>query len=163
VVAQENTILIEDARIIFRNFEGRRTEFNREGDRNFCVLLPESLAAELAEDGWNVKHLKPRDPDAEAQPYLQVSVGYQYKPPKIILITHRGRNDMTEDLIGMIDWVDISIVDLIIRPYDWEVSGKRGKKAYVKTLFITVAEDALEKKYADLEDDLPIRGGKVEE
>lgn len=37
---QDNTILLEDVRIIFRNFAGREGMYNREGDRNFAVLLP---------------------------------------------------------------------------------------------------------------------------
>jgi hypothetical protein len=147
---KEPTILFEDCRIMFRNFEGRATQYNRDGDRNFCVLLDPEMADQLSEDGWNVKSLKPRDPDSDPQPYLQVSVGYKYRPPKIVLITHRGRNDLPEEMIGMIDWIDIAKVDLIVRPFDWEVNGKTGKKAYVKTLFITVAEDALELKYADI-------------
>lgn len=160
---QEATVLFEDARIVFRNFEGRATQYNRAGDRNFCVLLDEDTASMLSEDGWNVKALRAREPGDADQPYLQVSVGYKYKPPKIVLITHRGRNDLSEDQIEMLDWVDIKTVDLIVRPFDWEVSGKTGKKAYVKTLFVTINEDALEMKYADLEEELPARAGRTQE
>jgi hypothetical protein len=160
---QEQTILFEDCRIVFRNFEGRETQYNRAGDRNFCVLLPAEMVDDLTEDGWNVKYLKAREEGVEDQPYLQVSVGYKYKPPKIVMITSRGRNDLSEDMIEMLDWVDIKTVDLIVRPYDWNVGGRSGKAAYVKTLYITINEDALELKYADLEEAMPARGGRVEE
>jgi len=159
----EATVLMEDARIIFRNFEGREGRYNRAGDRNFCVLLPEELAAQMAEDGWNIKALKAREQGDPDQPYIQVTVGFKFKPPKIVLITSRGRNDIGEDMIDMLDWIDIAKVDLIIRPYDWNVSGNTGRTAYLKTIFITVNEDELELKYAEIEDALPARAGRVED
>ena len=159
----EATVLMEDARIIFRNFEGREGRYNRAGDRNFCVLLPEELAAQMAEDDWNVKSLRAREQGDPDQPYIQVTVGFKFKPPKIVLITSRGRNDIGEDMIDMLDWIDIAKVDLIIRPYDWNVSGNTGRTAYLKTIFITVNEDALELKYAEIEDALPARAGRVED
>jgi len=159
----EATVLMEDARIIFRNFEGREGRYNRAGDRNFCVLLPEELAAQMAEDGWNIKALKAREQGDPDQPYIQVTVGFKFKPPKIVLITSRGRNDIGEDMVDMLDWIDIAKVDLIIRPYDWNVSGNTGRTAYLKTIFITVNEDELELKYAEIEDALPARAGRVED
>ena len=159
---REDTITMEDVRIIFRNFAGREGQYNREGDRNFCVLLDELTASVLDKDGWNVKALRAREEGDPEQPYLPVSVGYKGRPPKIVLVTSRGRTDLSEDDIELLDWVDIEKVDLIVRPYDWNVGGRGGRKAYLKSMFITIIEDELELKYADL-DQLPPRAGKVSE
>lgn len=145
-------ITIEDAQIRFRNFSGKEGQFNREGDRNFVVLLDPDMANVLVQDGWNVKTLEAREEGDLAQPYLQVSVGYKAAPPQIVMITSRGRTQLSESEVALLDAVDIKTADLIIRPYVWEVSGKTGVKAYLKDLFITIEENALDLKYADLPD-----------
>jgi len=148
----DKTVIMENVRIIFRNFAGREGMYNREGARNFCVLLDHDTAKAMAEDGWNVKFLKPRDEDEEEQPYLQVSVNFKGRPPRVVMITSRGRNTLEEEQVELLDYVDIKTVDLIVNPYEWEVSGKTGVKAYLKSLFVTIEEDALELKYNDIDE-----------
>ena len=78
------------------------------------------------------------------------------------MITSRGGTPLNEEDVEILDWADISNVDLIVRPYEWAVSGKTGVKAYLKSIFVTINEDELELKYADL-DQLPTRSGRVDE
>jgi hypothetical protein len=150
---EDNTILMEGVRIIFRNFAGNQTQYNRPGDRNFCVVLPDQLAEDLLRDGWNVKYRKPREEGDIPIAYLKVKVHYgKGRPPKVVMITSRGRTDLPEEMVQFIDLVDISYVDLIIRPYNWDVNGSTGISAYLKTIFVKVNEDFLELKYAELEE-----------
>lgn len=158
----DNSVVMENVRIIFRNFAGKEGKYNREGDRNFGVLLDDDIAEAMAKDGWNVKWLKARDEDEQEQAYLSVAVNFKGRPPRVVMITSRGRTPLSEDDIEILDWADISNVDLIVRPYAWAVSGKTGIKAYLKSIFVTINEDALELKYADL-DQLPTRSGQVDE
>lgn len=155
-------ILVEDAHIIFRNFAGKEGMYNREGDRNFCLLLDNVFAEKLDSEGWNVKALRGREEGDPDQPYLQVSVSFKGRPPKVVIITSRGRTDLSEDEIELLDWADIRTVDLIVRPYTWEVAGKTGIKAYLKSIFVTIEEDELDLKYASV-DEIPARAGKVDE
>jgi len=148
----KNNIVLEGARIGFRNFSGKEGKFNPAGRRNFCVFLEEDLAKALEEDGWNVRWLQPRDEQEEPQGYIQVAVSYDNIPPKIILITSRGKTTLDDESISLLDWAEITDVDLIIRPYNWDVNGKSGVKAYVKSMYITLAEDEFEKKYYDVPD-----------
>lgn len=149
---QDNTVLMEGVRIIFRNFAGKEGQYNREGDRNFAVLLDDKTAQAMAEDNWNVKWLQPRGEEEEETPqaYLPISVNFKGRPPRIVMITSRGRTHLDEDSIEMLDWVNIINVDLIVRPYEWTVNQKSGVKAYLQSIYVTIEEDALELKYSDL-------------
>lgn len=150
----ENAVIMQGVRIIFRNFAGKEGQYNREGDRNFAVLLDEEVAKTMAEDGWNIKALKPRDNDEEEAPpqlYLPVSVSYKGRPPRIVMITSLGRTNLDKDTVETLDWVDILNVDLIVNPYPWIVNEKSGIKAYLQSLYVTIEEDPLEVKYAAMD------------
>jgi hypothetical protein len=49
----------------------------------------------------------------------------------------------------MLDWADIKSSDLICRAYEWDVNGKTGIKAYLQSLFVTIEEDYLDRKYSN--------------
>ena len=146
----KSNIVIEDARIGFRNFSGKEGKFNPVGRRNFCVFLDTDLGLTLQEDGWNVRWLEPKDEGDNKQGYLQVAVSFDNIPPKMIIISSKGKTILDDASVSILDWAEIKTVDLIIRPYNWEVSGKGGVKAYVKSMYITIAEDEFESKYYDV-------------
>lgn len=148
----ENNIRIEGARIGFRNFSGEEGRFNPKGRRNFCVFLEEDIAKDMKKEGWNVKWLEPREEGDDPQAYLQVKVVFGKIPPKIVLVTGRGKTRLDEDTVNILDWAEIQNVDLIIRPYNWEVNGGTGVSAYIKTMYVTLREDEFESKYYDVPD-----------
>lgn len=148
----EDNIRIEGARIGFRNFSGEEGRFNPKGRRNFCVFLEEDIAKDMEKEGWNVKWLQPREEGDELQAYLQVKVVFGKIPPKIVLVTMRGKTRLDEDTVNILDWAEIQNVDLVIRPYNWEVNGSTGVSAYIKTMYVTLREDEFESKYYDVPD-----------
>jgi hypothetical protein len=146
------TRVIENADVRFLNFAGVQGRFNAPGKRNFCIFLSEELAAEMVAENWKVKYLQGRE-DMPRQPYIQVAVSYAGKrPPKVMLINSRGKRELPEDLVDLVDETEIKKVDVIIRQYAWEVQGNRGIKAYLKTFVLEVLEDYLELKYAHVND-----------
>jgi hypothetical protein len=142
------TFMVEDAQLIFKNFTGVKGQYNKEGEKSFCVILDDKVAPQMMKDGWNVKFLKPREEGDEPTPYIQIKVNFDNRPPRIVMITSTTRNELNAKTVEMLDWADVETADMIARAYPWNVNGKTGVAAYLKSLFVTVAEDELERKYA---------------
>ena len=153
-----DTLFIENADMpmFMRNFKGEQRRYNAEGQRNFCLFIDDELAERLLEEGWNVKRLKPREDMDEGdtpQAYLQVKVNFGGRPPRIVMISSSGKTVVTEDSVAVLDRAELKNVDVLINPYVWEVEEKTGVKAYLKTLYVTLVEDELERKYANWDGD----------
>jgi hypothetical protein len=155
-MSDRKTFMVEGGRLIFRNFAGRESMYNTRGERNFAVELDEQVAQQMAADGWNVKFPEPGGEDAEITraPHISVALRFDILPPKIIMITSTARTPLKEDTVELLDWADISNADLIANGSEWSVGGKSGIKAYLKSLYVTIEEDELDRKYAAQEQEM---------
>ena len=143
-----NSLIIENAHIMggpFRNFSGREDKYDDPDD-----------AKNLIDAGWNVRMLAPREGDDAPRYYLQVAVSFNKYPPKVVLLTRRNRTTLDEESVSSLDIAEIRNADVVIQPYNWVMqegtrNEKRGVKAYLKTLYVTIEEDEFAEKYASEE------------
>ena len=150
--APRGILQIDDARIIYRNFAGAGSKFNREGDRNFAVIIPEKeMADALIAEGWNVKIKPPRDEDDDPFMFLPIKVKFNDRGPNAYLQTGNKMNRLDEESIACLDDVDIISVDMDVRPYDWEVNGKAGRTAYLQSIKVIQEIDRFAARYAEEE------------
>lgn len=155
---RNNKLAIDNARIIFKNFTGKDDKFGREGDRSFSIIIEDdALAEQLANDGWNVKPLTPRDPDEKVNHFIKVKISFKVRPPKIWLLTNHKRTLLDEDTIATLQYARIENADVVVSPWRWEVNGKTGIAAYLETLYVKIEDDPFADKYADYEssDEVP--------
>ena len=145
-----NILEIEDARIIYRNFAGVGSKFNREGDRNFAVIIPEQeIADELIEKGWNVKIKDPRDGYEDPFMFLPVKIKFNGRGPSAYVESAGGTyTRLSEETIDMLDEIDIASVSMDLRPYDWAVHGKTGRTAYLQAISVVQNVDRFGARYA---------------
>lgn len=148
---KDESVVIENTRLLFRNFKGAKGKYNKEGERSFSVILEDKQAQELIGLGWKVKWLKPREEEDVPTPFLPVKINFEgRRPPRIVLITSKNRTTLDEEDVNLVDFANIANVDLIVNPYHWKVEDDTGIKAYLKSMFIIIEEDYLDKKYADI-------------
>ena len=84
----------------------------------FEVILPEELAKQLADLGWNVQHSEHFSGVPTA--YLKVSI-----------------NKHTDLCVKIPEGIRANVT---IKPYEWEVKGYRGIKAYFQSIEILPKE-----------------------
>lgn len=156
-----NDVLLEDVRILsggFRHFSGEKDAYHAQGQRDFMIALEKEVAEQMEADGWNVKWLKPREEGDEPLATLKIKVNFSGFPPQIMLVTSRNKTPLDEETVAILDYADIETADMFLSPYDWSVNGNTGRTAYLSKLFVTIHEDELDLKYADV----PLSNGEIE-
>lgn len=135
---------IDDARIIWKNFSGRGDRFNREGDRNFHLVIPDQETCDLLLDdknefgnSWNVKIKPPKEDGDVPFMHMLVKVKFNGRGPNVYLDRGRDREPLllNEDTVSCLDDMDILSVDLDIRPYDDTLpNGTSFRTAYLSAM-----------------------------
>lgn len=134
---------INDARILWPNFEGRGDRFNKQGDRNFHLVIPDQeIADALLNDtneygkGWNVK-IKTREDGEPPFMHMMVKVKFNGRGPNVYLMSGNKKVELTEETIKCLDDIDIVSVDLDVRPYDGEMAnGMPFRTAYLSAMLV---------------------------
>ena len=150
-------IIIEGARIKFKNFAGEARQYNPAGQRNFVLCLPDELAQQLTAEGWNVKWKPGRHPEDPDEAQLVVKVKYNEsgddhsRDPIAYLIQGRRKIALDGRTVATLDRLAPLNIDLVVRPYVWDINGNVGITAYLDEIYYTAVE-GMSSKYADYEE-----------
>ena len=154
-------LMIDDARITFKNFSGKKGPYNKDGEREFSLVIPnedikEQLLNDVNEDGasWNVRVKPPRDPQEDPLIYLKVKVRFNQYGPKVYVISNGVQELLDEEDVGMIDRIAIEKCDMDISPSDKVVNGKPYRTAYLRAIRVYQRETHYD-RFAERNDEPP--------
>lgn len=149
-----DNLRIENARLIFRNLEGRADRYNKAGKKTFGVVIEdEETAEQLRRDGWNVKVRPPREEGDAPRYHIPVEARYDNYPPKIYIVTDKAKVLQDEENLRNLDYAELENVDLTLTPSVWtDDEGVQHVKAYLKNMYVTIEKDEFADKYEGLEE-----------
>lgn len=141
--------------INFKNFSARPGKYSRPNvpdSREFVLFFNEEQGHVMEDEGWNIAWYEPREEGDERIARLRVKVNYNYTPalPRVIQIIEGKDGDkkipFNEGNINILDGCKIERMDLTIRPHN----RPEGTTAYLKTAYVILEEDELDKEYGDI-------------
>ena len=139
-------IAVENAVIIWTNFAGAPTKYDRNGGkRTFTLVLPEHMANELQDEGWNIKFREPKDEDSDPLYFTEIAINLDArKPPQFTVFTEfagkKRARPLRGDAIGELDNIDIESVDLVIGVHRYD-GDKYTAKGYANVVNVIQAKD----------------------
>ena len=139
-VDERGRLLVDDAKIIYKNFAGRGSDYNKEGDRNFSLVIPQEFVEGLLADGWNVKE-KVSQSTGEKFYVMPVTVRYFDENGDgcdAVMKANGSKIILNPDTIGQLDRADIVRCDMDIRPYFWKYGNKSGKSAQLEVISVEI-------------------------
>lgn len=158
--APKDVLQMDDAKLVYKNFKGEGSKFNRAGDKHFSVVIETQEQYEALMDNvnkygdpWNVKVRDPREEGDEPFRTLSVKVKFNENGPAVYLYSGKAKTKLTESSIAILDDIEIARVDLDIRPYDGEINGKTYRAAYLKAIKVVQEIDRFAEDFIDDEDD----------
>lgn len=136
-------LTLEDARFFGRpNFSGEEDRF-KDSRRKFTVLIPNDVADQLRELGWNVKTTIPTPEEVaegrEPISHLKVMVDDN---ADIFIIAGEDREKLTPPTFGLLDRSRIEALDMEIRGWNYnaeDVVNQGVKPEYSARLVMLVA------------------------
>jgi hypothetical protein len=145
-------LTLEDAKFFGRpNFSGEEDRF-KDSRRKFTVLIPNEVADQLRDIGWNVKTTIPTPEEVadgrEPLSHLKVMVD---TGSDIWVLMGEDREKLNERTMGVLDRSRIQSMDMEIRAWEYDPEEQPGQfSARLVTLVATIQPNILSAKYGSL-------------
>lgn len=143
-------ITIKDCSVAYRNFRGIGGDYNNEGDRNFTVVVDEMTARALMNSGYNIRVQPGRREGDDDRYLLKVNVSYRFSAPNVYVVDGGDRTKLTEETVGRLDGANIDRVDFSMTPSHWKKGPREGVAAYLKTLYVYLQVDELDREWNEI-------------
>ena len=129
--------------LLFRNFSCKDGQY-KSAYPNFNVVVTESMANKLMDEGFSVRTYEDRDGNTMYR--LKVNVRFDNFPPKVYKVLDRKKLRLDEMTISDLDRDEIVKLDMT-------VSRSSGGATYLNTGYFTIDEDEIDRLYDFDEDD----------
>lgn len=155
---------LKDVRVLtrgnWRNFSGHADTYNREGDRNFTISIPQDVAEEMISEGWDIRVREPKSEEYDTEYTLKIRLKYHdyngnpmRNQPVVYFVQDGHRRMVEEDEVSVLDHASIGSADLVIRQYPYNFGGRSGVSTslvigYFK-LVTSDFDDPFEDEYLD--------------
>lgn len=153
-------LVLENCKIIHRNFEGRPTKFNKVGGvKSFSVVIEPENVENLINLGWHVVEKFSKNDENRENPYYTMDVKVNYKSkrtPEIYVCTSKKKTKLDEETVKTIDYADIVDCSMILHPFKYDENSN--VTAYLDVLYVTINDNVLADKF----DYLPLDGADDE-
>jgi len=134
-----------NAVLIYKNMEGRQTDYNDIGKRNFCLVVTKEVADLLYSNGANVKVKDPENGESNPLYLVKVNVGIDQgvTPPEVKLFITKpdGRHverNLDSTTIGILDKASIDLWAVECRVY--RNAKKKTTSLYLSKLYASQTE-----------------------
>jgi len=154
-------LILEKAKFFGRpNAAGVEDRF-KDTRRKFTVLIPNDIADQLREAGWNVKTLIPTAeelaefPDRGPISHLKVMIDNidieEGKGPEVYVMMGDNTEQLTNRTLAMIDRSRFEVMDMEIRAWEYDPEDEPGKYSARLVKFVGVmTPNRLDQKYGIL-------------
>jgi hypothetical protein len=142
-------LTLEDAKFFGRpNFSGEEDQF-KDARRKFTVLIPNEIADQLREMGWNVKTNIPTQEEVaqgrEQISHLKVMVD---RTADVWVFMGEEKEKLNELTMGVLDKSRVERLDMEIRAWEYDPEDKPGEfSARLVTLIAVIRPNILSAKY----------------
>lgn len=142
--------VIDEAKLIFKNFSGTKSTFNTQGYRKFGAIIKPEVADELRDLGVTVKTLKPKSADDQPLDFVEINVKLDKEPAPKVIMRKADCPDryLDEDDIGILDQADIDIAHIQMSIRTWSMpTGKSGKNLWLNNIICVLNENDFLSRY----------------
>lgn len=107
---------VENNDIRFRNFSGKADDrgYNKEGDRNFKLVIAEEDVDKLIDIGMHVTRRESSRPGSEPTYQTKIGISYKFDEPAIILVSGDNEVALNERTVGRVDQAELIDCDHLV-------------------------------------------------